>query len=111
MITRQSINIQMILIKWSHNSSFQELLRQSLAENVILLIGRKFQHFQILLFGCLPYFLGWLLTALSTSVDYIYSARLLVGIGHAVVSTTVYTVEVTTKEFRGTFSVLESVLR
>jgi hypothetical protein len=37
--------------------------------------------------------------------------RFFVGIGHAVVSTTVYTVEVTTKEFRGTFSVLESVLR
>jgi hypothetical protein len=30
---------------------------------------------QVLMFGCLPYFLGWLLTALSTSVSYLYSAR------------------------------------
>ena len=35
----------------------------------------------------------------------------MVSISHAIITTTVYTIEITSKEFRGSFSVLESVLR
>ena len=37
--------------------------------------------------------------------------RILVSISHAFICTTVYTIEISSKELRGTFSVLESVLR
>jgi hypothetical protein len=45
------------------------------------------------------------------SVDYLYVARLLVGVSTAIITTTVYTVEVSSKNMRGTFSLIESVLR
>jgi len=61
--------------------------------------------------GCLPYCAGWLLTALASSVLYLYSARFLVGIGHAVVSTSIYTVEVTSTDMRAPLSLIESVVR
>jgi MFS family permease len=64
-----------------------------------------------LTFGCLPYFFGWLLTSLSASVEYLYVARFFVGIGHAVVSTSVYTIEIASDEFRGSFTAFEGVLR
>ena len=63
------------------------------------------------MFGCLPYTAGWLCAAIATSSPYLYLSRLLVGIGHAVITTTVYTVEVTSKEMRGSYSLLEAVLR
>jgi predicted MFS family arabinose efflux permease len=66
---------------------------------------------QVLAFGCLPYTLGWLFAATARSVSLLYISRLLVGIGHAVITTTVYTVEVASKEMRGSYSLYEAVLR
>jgi hypothetical protein len=66
---------------------------------------------QVLMFGCLPYTLGWLCAAIATSVPYLYASRLLVGVGHAIITTTVYTVEVASKDMRGSYSLLEAVLR
>ena len=63
------------------------------------------------MFGCLPYTLGWLCAAIATSVPYLYASRLLVGVGHAIITTTVYTVEVASKDMRGSYSLLEAVLR
>ena len=45
------------------------------------------------------------------SVEYLYLARLLVGVSTAIITTTVYTVEVSSKDMRGSFSLIESVLR
>ncbi len=61
--------------------------------------------------GCFPYILGWLFAGMASSVSYLYISRLLVGVGHAVITTTVYTVEVASKEMRGSYSLLEAVLR
>ena len=63
------------------------------------------------MFACLPYSLGWLMVFMSTSVYHLYFSRLLVGVSHALLTTTVYTVEISSKEMRGTYSLLESVLR
>jgi MFS family permease len=63
------------------------------------------------MFACFPYMFGWLAASLATSVNYLYISRLLVGISHALLTTTVYTVEISSREMRGTYSLLESVLR
>ena len=67
--------------------------------------------FQVLMFACFPYCFGWLVVSVANSVHYIYLSRLLVGISHALLTTTVYTVEISSREMRGTYSLLESVLR
>jgi len=64
-----------------------------------------------LMICCLPYFISWLLTSLATDHYLLYAARVLVGVSHALLSTTVYNIEVSSNEMRGTCSVLESVLR
>ena len=66
---------------------------------------------KILMVACLPYFLAWLCVAFATSLPWIYISRLLVGISHAMVTTIVYTTEVSSRDMRGTFSLFESVLR
>ena len=63
------------------------------------------------MFGCLPYVLGWIFASLADSVGYLYASSLLVGVGHAIITTTVYTVEIASKEMRGSYSLLEAVLR
>ena len=52
------------------------------------------------LFSCFPYSLGWICASVSDDVQSIYLSRILVGISNAVISTTVYTVEVADKERR-----------
>ena len=66
---------------------------------------------QVLLFACLPYLFGWVFAAYALSVHALYLSRLLVGVSHALVTTTVYSVEVASKEMRATFSLWESVFR
>ena len=41
----------------------------------------------------------------------IFSCRILVGVSNGIVSTSIFTVEICSPELRGTFSMLESVLR
>ncbi|XP_023343548.1 facilitated trehalose transporter Tret1 [Eurytemora carolleeae] len=60
---------------------------------------------------CFPYFISWLLAALAANHYILYASRVLVGVSHALICTTVYTIEVSSVEMRGTYSVLESVLR
>jgi len=60
---------------------------------------------------CIPYTIGWILTAFAKNVAYLYAARLFVGVSTAIITTTVYTVEVSSKDMRGTFTLIESVLR
>ena len=71
----------------------------------------KFGLKKILMVACLPYFLAWISTYFATKVLWIYISRLLVGISHALVTTTIYTIEVSSRDMRGTFSLLEAVLR
>ena len=49
--------------------------------------------------------------AVASSAHYLYLSRILVGISNALLTTTVYTVEVASKDMRGTYSLLEAVLR
>ena len=65
----------------------------------------------VLLASCFPYLLAWVTCARATGVHQLYLSRVLVGFSHALVSTTVYSVEIASKEMRGTFSLWESVLR
>ena len=65
----------------------------------------------VLLASCFPYFLAWVTCAQATGVHQLYLSRVLVGFSHALVTTTVYPVEIASKEMRGTFSLWESVLR
>ena len=74
-------------------------------------LQKKFGPKKILMVACFPYFLAWLCVGFATSLSWIYISRLLSGISHAFVTTTVYTTEVSSRDMRGTFSMLESVLR
>lgn len=74
-------------------------------------LQKKFGPKKILMVACFPYFLAWLCVGFATSLTWIYISRLLVGISHAFVTTTVYTTEVSSRDMRGTFSMFESVLR
>ena len=47
----------------------------------------------------------------SSVSDYLIIVRLCVGAGNGLLATTIYTVEVTSKEMRGSFSVFEGVTR
>ena len=74
-------------------------------------LQKKFGPKKILMVACFPYFLAWLCVGFATSLSWIYISRLLSGISHAFVTTTVYTTEVSSRDMRGTFSMFESVLR
>ena len=65
----------------------------------------------VLLVSCFPYFFAWIACSQAAQVYQLYLSRVLVGFSHALVTTTVYPVEIASKEMRGTFSLWESVLR
>ena len=44
-------------------------------------------------------------------MELLFASRILVGAGNGLISTSVYTAEVTSKELRGSLSILESVTR
>lgn len=75
------------------------------------LLQQKFGPLRVLMFSCLPYTLGWVVAATARGAQELYASRVLVGVSHAIISTTVYTVEISSKDMRGTFSMFESVLR
>ena len=74
-------------------------------------LQQRFGPLRVLEFACLPYTIGWLVAAVSTSATHLYISRILVGVSHALLATTVYTVEIASKEMRGTYSLWEAVLR
>ena len=74
-------------------------------------LQQRFGPLKVLTFACFPYMLGWITAALADGVYYLYLSRILAGISNALLTTTVYTVEVASKDMRGTYSLLESVLR
>ena len=61
--------------------------------------------------ACIPYTLAWILICFATNVWLIYLARAMVGIGSALFTTTVYNVEVPTRELRGSLVTFETVLK
>jgi len=75
------------------------------------ILQQKFGPLRVLMFSCLPYTLGWVVAASARGAQELYASRVLVGVSHAIISTTVYTVEISSKDMRGTFSMFESVLR
>jgi len=74
-------------------------------------LQQKFGPLRLLMFSCLPYILGWVTASLATSHNMLYISRILVGVSNGIVSTSIFTVEICSPELRGTFSMLESVLR
>ncbi len=63
------------------------------------------------MFTCVPYGIAWAIVSMGESVYFIYASRILVGISHALVTTTVFTVEISSRDVRATFSLMEAVLR
>jgi len=74
-------------------------------------LQQKFGPLRLLMFSCIPYTVGWIVAALAGNAYHLYVSRIFVGISHAIISTTVYTIEITSREMRGSLSILESVLR
>lgn len=74
-------------------------------------LQQKFGPAKVLMVTCIPYCCGWISTACATSVTLLYASRLCMGCSNALLSTTVYTIEVSSKDMRGTYSLLEAVLR
>ena len=85
------------------------------ATPIVCILSGYLQHRygpkRVLELACLPYIGGWLVAAFSTSAELLYVSRIIVGISAALLATTVYTVEIASKEMRGTFSIMEAVLR
>eukprot|EP00095_Tigriopus_kingsejongensis_P009111 maker-scaffold150_size309978-snap-gene-2.13 protein:Tk09111 transcript:maker-scaffold150_size309978-snap-gene-2.13-mRNA-1 annotation:"sugar transporter 12" len=75
------------------------------------ILQQKFGPKLMLLSACLPYVSGWLLVIFAGRVEDLYLSRILVGVSHALITTTVYTVEITSPDMRGTLSLWESVIR
>merc|ERR1711970_1015321 len=61
--------------------------------------------------SCLPYLLGWLMTLFSFNYKMLYVARTLVGIGTALLSTSIYSVEVLSIELRGPLTAVNNAFR
>ena len=77
-----------------------------------ILFQIQFNYFsQILLFTGLPYLLGWIIAIFATNIWYVYLSRLFVGTSHAFLATSIYAIEISTKDMRATFSFLEGVPR
>ena len=60
--------------------------------------------------ACIPYIIGWIITIFSSSVWVVYLSRLIVGASHALLTTSVYAVEITSKEMRARISFFEGLL-
>ena len=65
--------------------------------------------FKVLRLTCIPYIIGWVIAILSSNVASLYLSRLAVGASHALLTTSVYSIEITTKEMRATFSFFEGM--
>ena len=74
-------------------------------------LQQRYGPLRVLQFACLPYTFAWLIAAFGTSTMHLYISRILVGVSHALLSTTVYLVEVASKEMRGTYCLWEAVLQ
>jgi len=74
-------------------------------------LQQKVGPLRMLMFCCIPYSAGWMVAAMARDAYHLYISRILVSISHAIITTTVYTIEITSKELRGSLSVLESVIR
>jgi len=74
-------------------------------------LQQKLGPLRVLQFSCLPYTAAWILSSLATSHYTLYISRILVGVSNGIVSTSIFTVEMCSPDLRGTFSMLESVLR
>ena len=59
----------------------------------------------------MPYIIGWVIASFATNIWYIYISRLFVGTSHALLTTSIYAIEITNKDMRATFSFLEGVPR
>ena len=67
----------------------------------------KYALFQMLQIACIPYILGWIITIWASSVWLVYLSRLIVGASHALLTTSVYAVEITSKDMRARMSFFE----
>ena len=61
--------------------------------------------------ACIPNIVAWILVSFATNVWYVYISRLLVGLSNALLTTSIYAIEISTKDMRATFNFLEGVPR
>jgi predicted MFS family arabinose efflux permease len=59
----------------------------------------------------IPYVGAWLTTAFAYNIWMIYASRFMIGISHAFLVTSIYTVEIASNNMRGTLSLIEEVCR
>ena len=71
----------------------------------------KYGPMRVLQLTCLPYTIGWIIASISSNVWLIYLSRLFVGASHAMLTTSIYAIEITTKETRAAFNFFEGVPR
>ena len=71
----------------------------------------KYGPMRILQLTCVPYIIGWITASFSMNVWLIYLSRLFVGASHAMLTTSIYAIEITTKETRAAFTFFEGVPR
>ena len=71
----------------------------------------KYGPARILQLTCVPYIIGWIIASFSMNVWLIYLSRLFVGASHAMLATSIYAIEITTKETRAAFNFFEGVPR
>ena len=63
------------------------------------------------MFSCIPYIVGWFIAMFSISVVEIYISRLFVGASQALLTTSIYLVEMSSPELRASFNALNFVSR
>ena len=71
----------------------------------------KYGPMKMLQLTCVPYIIGWIIASFSSNVWIIYLSRLFVGASHAMLTTSIYAIEITTKDTRAAFNFFEGVPR
>ena len=62
--------------------------------------------------ACVPYIIAWILVCFASNIWYIYISRLLVGLSHAFILTSIYAVEISTDDnMRATSGFLKDAAR
>ena len=71
----------------------------------------KYGPMRMLQLTCVPYAIGWIIACFASNVWLIYLSRLFVGASHAMLTTSIYAIEITTTEMRAALNFFEGVPR
>jgi len=117
-IVIQQLSMQCAIFKITQDQESWIVSLDNIATPVVCILSGflqfKFGPKRILMLTCFPYALSWVgvvLAAYIKNVYLLYASSLLVGVGHGFIATTVYTAEVSSREFRAPFSIFETVAK